>query len=167
MIRNVHEREYPVPAERLWRLVDRVAEPDSPLWPVRHWPPVVLDRPLGVGATGGHGPIRYHCTAYEPGRRVEFAFDIPILRGTHTFDVLDTAEAGTAVLRHTLAGRPAGQGHLLWPLVFRWLHDACLEDLLDRAADSLGHPPARRNRWSPYVRLLRRLAPRPRSAAVA
>jgi hypothetical protein len=44
--------------------------------------------------------------------------------------------------------------------MFRWLHDAYLEDLLDRAGDAPGHPPARRTPWSPWVRLLRRLARR-------
>jgi hypothetical protein len=156
MIRNAHQRGYPVDPARLGELLDRVAEPDSPLWPVKGWPPMVLDRPLGVGAKGGHGPIRYSCTAYEPGRRVEFAFAPGLLvAGTHTLEVLDSG-----ALRHTLTARPRGAGRLLWPLMFRWLHDACLEDLLDRAADSLGHPPTSRARWSPWVRLLRRLASR-------
>ena len=154
MIRNIHEREYPVDPARLGELLDRVAEPDSPLWPVDSWPPMILDRPLGVGADGGHGPIRYRCTGYEPGRRVEFRFTWPAVDGTHTLEVI----GGT--LRHTLRARLRGTGRLLWPLMFRWLHDACLEDLLDRAGDSLGHPPATRTRWSPWVRLLRRLAPR-------
>ena len=155
MIHNVHERTYPVDPARLGDLLDRVAEPHSPLWP-RRWPPMVLDRPLAVGAVGGHGPIRYHCTAYSPGHLVEFTFT-RLVTGTHTLEV------DGPTVRHTIHARPHGMGHLLWPLAFRWLHDACLEDLLDHAADSLGHPPAHRNRWSPYVRLLRRrLSPRPK-----
>jgi hypothetical protein len=156
MVRNVHERSYPVDPERLGELLDRVAGSDSPLWPVDRWPAMILDRPLGVGAAGGHGPIRYRCTAYRPGRLVEFTFAPGFwARGTHTLEVLDPA-----TLRHTMTFRPRGAGHLLWPLAFRWLHDACLEDLLDRAGDALGHPPAERVRWSPWVRLLRRLAAR-------
>jgi hypothetical protein len=157
MIRNVHQRAYPVDAARLAELLDRVTGPDSPLWPVKHWPPMILDRPLSVGATGGHGPVRYTCTAYDPGRRAEFTFAPDYFaQGTHTFDVLANGTNGT--LRHTLTARPKGVGRLLWPLAFRWLHDACLEDLLDRVAGSLGHPPATRTRWSPWVRLLRRTA---------
>src|SRR6266536_4507342 len=147
MIYNVHERSYPVDSERLGELLDRVADRDSPLWPPR-WPPMILDRPLGVGASGGHGPVRYRCTAYSPGRHAQFTFTVPAVDGTHTFEVDGTT------LRHTLRARPRGTGHLIWPLMFRWLHDACLEDLLDHAADSLDHPPARRARWSPWVRLL-------------
>lgn len=152
-MRNVHERDYPVDPARLGELLDRVVGRDSPLWPVDHWPPMILDGPLAVGAKGGHGPIRYTCTAYEPGRRVEFAFARDFINGTHTLEVLDRG-----ALRHTITGRTSGAGRLLWPLVFRWLHDACLEDLLDRASTALGHPT--RTRWSPWVRLLRRLAPR-------
>lgn len=115
---------------------------------------MILDRPLGVGATGGHGPIRYHCTAYTPGHLAEFTFTIPIVNGTHTFEILGPT------LRHTIHAHPRRLGHLIWPLALRWLHDACLEDLLDHGAISLGHPPPERAHRSPYVRFLRRLARR-------
>lgn len=131
MVRNVHERSYPVDPRRLGELLDNVAGRDSPLWPVDRWPPMILDRPLSVGAAGGHGPIRYRCTAYEPGRRAEFTFTVPIITGTHTFEVVGNT------LRHTLHGRLRGAGRITWPLMIRRLHDACLEDLLDRAAQSL------------------------------
>ena len=147
MIRNVHTRQVPNPAE----LVDRV--PD--LWPSPRWPPLVLDRPLGPGATGGHAFVRYRCTAHVPGRRVEFTFDPAIgLVGTHTFEVVPGG------LRHTLVGRARGWTRLTWPLAIRWLHDALIEDLMDNAARAAGHPPAHPNRWSPWVRLLRAAAKR-------
>jgi hypothetical protein len=44
---------------------------------------------------------------------------------------------------------------LVWPLAIRWLHDACLEDLLDRAGAEVGSPAASPSRWSPWVRVLR------------
>ena len=116
---------------------------------------MLFDRPLGVGADGGHGPIPYACTAYEPGRRVEFRFSPGFFaQGTHILEV----DGGT--LRHTMEVRLVGKGRLLWPLAFRWLHDALIEDMLDRAGNSLGHPPAVRARWSPWVRLLRSAARR-------
>ena len=56
---------------------------------------------------------------------------------------------------------------LLWPLGVRWIHDAVLEDLLDRAEAAVGAGPARPARWSPWVRLLRRLdGPRARPVPV-
>jgi hypothetical protein len=78
MVHNVHQREFRTTEGRLGELLDRVAEPDGPLWP-RRWPPI------------------------------------------------------------------------------RWLHDAVLEELLDRAGAAVGDPPARPARWSPWVRVCRRL----------
>src|SRR4051794_6828518 len=87
-MRNVHERHFPVPAAKAAPLIDKVGSPDDVLWPDDAWPKMRLDRPLGVGAAGGHGPIRYSVTAYEPGRSIEFTF-APVMkvRGTHTFFV--------------------------------------------------------------------------------
>jgi hypothetical protein len=59
------------------------------------------------------------------------------------------------VLRHELSGRLIGLGVLSWPLVIRWLHDAVLEELLDRAGYAVGDPPVR----VAGQRALTRLAP--------
>lgn len=165
MIRNVHERVLSVSPDQVAPLIDRVAEPGNPLWPADHWPPLELDRPLGVGADGGHGPIRYTCTSYQPGRRAEFTFAPGLLiRGTHTLDVLPFQ--GGTLLRHELTGRFTPWGRLIWSVGIRWLHDALIEDLLDRAATAVGHPPTRPARWSPWVRLLRRVMGRTQQTAV-
>lgn len=166
MIRNVHQRAYPVPAAQVGALVARVAEPDSPVWPPG-WPPMVLDRPLGVGAVGGHGPIRYRCTEWVPGRRAQFTLapGSPI-EGTHTFEVLDGPEPDSSILRHEISGRLRGVGHLLWPLAIRWLHDAVLAELFDRTAVSLGHPPVTPARRSAWVTLLRKLRSRGSNGAL-
>jgi len=157
MVNNVHQREFRTTEARLGELLDRVAEPDGPLWP-RRWPPMVLAGPLGVGVSGGHGPIRYRVAEYEPGRRVVFEFTAPTpLHGTHALEVRPGSRPGTAVLRHEIVGRLVGLGLLSWPLVIRWLHDAVLEELLDRAGYAVGDPPARPVRWSPWVRVCRRL----------
>ncbi|SDM90510.1 hypothetical protein [Allokutzneria albata] len=154
MIHNVHERELPVGTGQAGPLLDGILDPDRTIWPVERWLPMTMDRPLGVGARGGHGPIPYDCTAYEPGRLVEFTFAPSLgLKGTHSLEVLPGPRHGTSLLRHTIAGRPEGVMRLLWPLVIRWLHDALLEDLLDRAAAAVGHPPARPNRWPLWTRL--------------
>ena len=74
MIRNVHERVINAPIESLGALLDGLGQKDDRLWPSQSWPPMVLDRPLAVGADGGHGVIRYYVSEYEPGRRVRFTF---------------------------------------------------------------------------------------------
>jgi hypothetical protein len=157
VVHNVHQREFRASSAQLGDLLDRVAEPGGPLWP-RHWPPMVLDGPLGVGAEGGHGPIRYRVTEYSAGARVVCEFTAPTpLNGTHSLEVRPGSGPGTAVLRHELSGRLIGLGVLSWPLVIRWLHDAVLEELLDRAGYAVGDPPARPVRWSLWVRVGRRL----------
>ncbi|MBO0841230.1 MAG: SRPBCC family protein [Sciscionella sp.] len=157
MISNVHQREYPVGTEELGELLDSLASKEDRLWPKR-WPPMRFDRELAAGAIGGHGPIRYSVLEYTPGRHITFGFDPKRgLLGTHVLHVLPGSTPDTSVLRHTLIGQPTGYARWRWRLVIRWLHDALLEDLLDRAATELGHPPTKPAHWSPWVRLCRRL----------
>jgi Protein of unknown function (DUF2867) len=126
-----------------------------------------LDGPVALGASGGHGPLRYRVTDYRPQRLIEFTM-LPGqgLDGTHTFSVRQAGPAATLV-RHVAEPRLRGSMRLLWPLGVRWIHDAVLEDLLDRAEAAVGAGPARPARWSPWVRLLRRLhGPRARPVPV-
>ena len=91
----------------------------------------MLNGPVSIGARGGHGPIRYHVTGYDPGRRVEFAFEPSGgLQGTHVLSVVADGPS-RSVVRHIL------------------------EDLLDRAEAAVGTWPARPERWSPWARTLR------------
>ncbi|WP_433505693.1 DUF2867 domain-containing protein [Pseudonocardia halophobica] len=165
MVRNVHERELPAPAEQVWELVDSLGRPGDRLWPAG-WSPMTLDRPLGPGAAGGHGGLRYAVSRHEPGRLVQFtAAPGQGLDGTHAF-VVEPRGPGRCVLRHDLRLRTSGAMRLLWPLAVRPLHDAVLEDLLDTAERALDTGPARPARWSPLVRVLRRAAERTRATAV-
>ncbi|MQA08353.1 MAG: SRPBCC family protein [Pseudonocardiaceae bacterium] len=160
---NVHERRFDVPAEKLGELIDSWSTDHDRLWPSDLWPPTRFDRPLGIGADGGHGPIRYTVTDYTAGRSVRCRFTGPRgVDGFHEFTVHREGDAAT--LRHILAMNPHGPAKLTWPLVFRWLHDALLEDCLDRAERELTGTVRRPASWSRYVRLLRRIATRLPSA---
>lgn len=151
---NVHERRLRSSPEQAARLLDALSSPDDALWPSLHWPRMRLDKPLGIGATGGHGPIRYSVIAYEPGRKVTFRFIAPRgFVGTHWFEVLGHGASGTT-LRHTIDMSLAGAAMLSWPLAIRPLHDALVEDALTHAQVALGEPPTP-VAWSPWVRLLR------------
>jgi hypothetical protein len=165
MVRNVHERVVPAPIEQVGPLLDKIGGPADVLWPAPGWQPMVLDRPVAVGAVGGHGSIRYRVTGYEPGRRVEFTFAPEMgIDGVHTFTA-DTAGPDRTLLRHVAEGRLSGAMRLAWPLAVCWAHDAVLEELLDNAERAVGvepAPPARRSAW---VRLIRALeVPRSRDA---
>ncbi|GAA2855488.1 hypothetical protein Acy02nite_72780 [Actinoplanes cyaneus] len=157
---NMQRRVIPAPVRVLGNLLDRLAGPGDRLWPVDQ-EPLRLDRPLGAGATGGHGNLRYTVTAYEPGLRIRFTFlaDSPF-EGFHELWVRSLAVDRSEVV-HILVGRPRGAMLLLWPLAVRWTHQALVAGLLDnaeRAATGRVRHPAR---WSPWVRLLRAVTAAP------
>ncbi|MBI5816130.1 MAG: SRPBCC family protein [Nitrospinae bacterium] len=153
-ILNIHERTLNAPADKVGALIDSLASPNDSLWPVQSWPRMKFDRPLGVGAVGGHGPMGYYVENYTPGGSITFRFTRPNgFDGFHRFEILD-AGGGKVTLRHTIQMTAHGMATLLWRIVIRPLHDALLEDLLANAEMSLGigskpHP------WSPWVKLLR------------
>jgi hypothetical protein len=153
-VRNVHERSFTAAPSEVGALLDTLASSADQLWPHDRWPAIRFDGPLAPGAAGGHGPIRYTVEEYEPGRRVSFRFTRPRgFRGGHAF-VVEARRNGGAVLRHELVMQVAGTARLTWPVVFRPLHDALIEDALDRAAAALdGASPAAR--WTRKVRALR------------
>lgn len=151
---NIHQRTFALPPGDVGALIDTLATPKDPLWPGDLWPTMAFDRPLSVGATGGHGPIRYRVEDYQPGKSIRFRFLGPAgFDGWHGFDVLPDAADGT-VLRHTVDMRTSGPALLSWPILFRPLHDALMEDALARAQASLGQDPTV-VKWPAWVRLLR------------
>jgi hypothetical protein len=153
---NVHERSFRCKLDQAAPLLDTLASKHDALWPSKHWPRMRLDRPLEVGATGGHGPIRYSVVAYEPGKKVTFKFLSPRgFVGTHWFEILEDGSSGTT-LRHTIDMSLVGAARLSWPLAIRPLHDALVEDALTNAQVALGEQPTPKS-WSPWVRLLRRI----------
>ncbi|MFD7664038.1 DUF2867 domain-containing protein [Streptomyces sp. NPDC059788] len=162
-VRDVHARTVQAPAEKVGALLDRLAGDDDPLFPVPAWPAMRFDRPLGVGATGGHGFVRYRVTAYEPGRRVRFDFP----GGGHHAIEITPLGARSCRVTHVLEDRLAGRKLAAWLLALRWAHATVVEEVLDnaeRAATGTVRAPVRRSRW---VRLLNRLLwDRPTAVAV-
>lgn len=160
MVENMHQRLLSAAPAVAGRLIDGLAGPDDPLWPTETWPAMRLDRSLGVGARGGHGPIRYRVESYAPGEAIRFRFEAPAgFSGYHEYVVIPQ-ETGSTVLRHSLVMRTTGLARLSWPLLFRPLHDALIEDSLDKAGRSLGMTIVSPNVWSGHVRLLRGFARR-------
>jgi hypothetical protein len=153
-VENIHQRELDAPAEKVGQLIDGLASANDLLWPTDRWPTMHFDRPLGVGASGGHGPIRYVVDSYLPGRSVQFRFVEPKgFVGVHRFEI-EPATDGRATLRHVIEMQASGRTWLMWTLVIRPLHDALLEDALDRAQVFVGEPLPKR-KWSVWVRFVR------------
>ena len=151
---NVHERVLESEPVQVGALLDSLSSREDRLWPKHIWPRMEFDRPLGVGATGGHGPIRYFVEEYTPGRSIKFRFTGPKgFDGFHGYEIISTSKQST-VLRHTLKMNTEGLAILSWPLVYRPMHDALLEDSLATAQVSLGVAPQIQV-WSLWVKVLR------------
>jgi hypothetical protein len=162
MVLNIHRRDLHASRDAVGALLDSLASNQDLLWPHDRWPAMRFDRPLRIGAVGGHGPIRYIVESYEPGRAILFRFTGPRVHGTHGFEIKDSAP-GMTRLEHRLSMRVSGVALLSWLLMFRWLHDALIEDALDRAEASVTSRPLQERRWSLWVRFLRRVANRKRT----
>lgn len=157
---NLHTRRLNASPEKVGELIDSLAGDDGRLWANDLWPEMRFDRPLGVGALGGHGPIRYAVDAYEPGRWVRFRFTAPRgFDGFHEFTVYPRGP-GITDLHHLLAMRLRFPAWLTYPLLWRPLHDGLLEDTLDRAERSLTGTVSASAKWSTYVRVLRTILAR-------
>lgn len=153
-IDNVHERELPVGGPSAEALIDGLASRDDWLWPHDRWPPMHLDDGLNVGSQGGHGPIHYRVLEHQPGRLIRFAFTAPVgLVGEHGFELDDGKER--VVMRHMLRGRAIGRVRWQWPLLFEPLHNALIEDSLDRASAAVSDSAYRPRRWTTRTRALR------------
>lgn len=151
---NVHERELQADREKVGALIDSLSSPEDALWPRHSWPRMEFDLPLGVGATGGHGPVRYFVESYTPGQAIRFRFTGPKgFNGYHGYEIVSSS-GQSCVLRHTLEMTSGGPALLSWPLVFHPMHDALLEDSLAVAQASLGITP-KVQMWSTWVRFLR------------
>lgn len=157
-ITNVHERQVAASPVAAGRLLDSLSSGEDLMWPPA-WPRQRFDRAMQVGARGGHGPIRYEVEAYEPGRHVGYRFRPGIgVFGRHWFDVVPMGDQ--VRLCHVVRGRAGPAGWLGWNIVFRWLHDALIEDAFDRAEQTLTGTIRQPQRWSPWVRTLRWLLDR-------
>lgn len=152
-VKNVHERKIPASATLVGALIDTLASNGDQLWPRHKWPPMKFEKDLKVGAKGGHGPIRYSIRSYEPGKRICFQFASPKgFNGYHSFWVEQSGEG--VVLRHVLEMKTSGLALLSWPLIFRPLHDALIEDSLDKAETNMGGNPSGSS-WTWWVKALR------------
>ncbi len=150
----MHERLLAASSGEVDALLDDLGRDTDALWPRHLWFPMRLDRPVAAGGKGGHGPVRYRCTMRAPGR-VAFEFDSilgsPHWHGGHRFLVRTHPEG--SVLVHELDLEVPRRQYLQWVVLVGPLHDAVLEDLLDRAEGVVTA------RWSPWVRLLRLVLP--------
>ena len=155
MVINTHERSINALASELSRLIDQLATSQDIFWPRDRWQAMRFDRPLQVGAVGGHGPIHYVIERYEPGREIEFRFIAPKgFNGTHRLS-LEPISPTQSRIKHEIRMTLSGAARLTWPLAFEAMHDALVEDGLDRAEAFANNKPVQLREWTPHVKRLR------------
>ncbi len=156
-IYNVHERSFKVTPKEVGAILDSLSGENDMLWPKDRWPPMRFDSPLGEGATGGHGPIHYHVSEYVPGKRIAFEFEEKGLSkefdGRHYFEIVP--HRNFVLLCHVIDIWCDFRTWLRWQILIGPLHDALLEDALDKAEQKLTGDLKKRSKWSIWVRFLR------------
>ncbi|MDQ5985358.1 MAG: hypothetical protein CSYNP_01067 [Syntrophus sp. SKADARSKE-3] len=168
-IDNRHERYFKTKADTVGNILDTLSRPDDRLWPRDTWPPMLFDTGLQPGAKGGHGMVRYEVEEYAAGRRAIFRFDgtglTAGLDGRHYFEIIP--RNSYAILRHVIDADCDFKAWLKWKILIEPLHDALLEDALDRAESALNGCIKRPAHWSVRVKILRKiLAEKRRRAAL-
>jgi hypothetical protein len=154
---NKHERIIKAAKEKIAEILDQIAIKEKSVWPSDRWPPIEFDRPLSIGALGGHGPIRYTVTDYRRGEYLECKFTSPIeFIGIHTFRIKEI-EKNMIKITHMIDMKVKGKMKIIWPIAVRPLHDALLEDLFDNVEISVSTKPVLQ-KWSLWVRFLRKIS---------
>ena len=154
---NVHQRVLAASIAQVLEVFHTLGSRHDRFWPTEYWPAMRLNDGLRVGSAGGHGPIRYRVTGYDPGGCVEFEFLKPAgFSGTHRFELRSLA-GDRSEITHTLAMETSGyRPTLAWLLGIRWLHDALLEDALDKVENQVSGL-TKKPRWNPWVKILQGL----------
>lgn len=155
-VNNIHKRIINQPKGNISKILDSLSSNNDRLWPKEKWPPMVFRKGLVEGATGGHRPIRYSIRKYIPGSLIEFNFMKPDgFKGIHKFEITEIEEDKTE-LKHTISMTLSGKGILIWYFAIKWLHDALLEDCMDKAENNFLTEKINSD-WNLWVLFLRRI----------
>ncbi|MEL6863477.1 MAG: hypothetical protein AAFP19_03615 [Bacteroidota bacterium] len=151
---NVHKRIIDQPLEKVAGLLSTLATKEDKIWPKEQWPPMRFKEGLKVGSKGGHGPIRYTVVEKIPGQLIRFNFTQPRqFKGEHCLEINAVSDTKTEV-KHVIDMQTQGLGILSWTLAIRHLHDALIEDALDKIENYFSTN-KRRTAWSLWVKFLR------------
>jgi len=161
---NRHDRKIITTETVAASILDSLSGPVDKLWPHETWPPMQLDGPLGRGARGGHGPIRYRVEQFLPGKKAVFRFEpeglAAGLDGIHYFEV--SPADGHVIMSHVIEAQCGLAMWAKWRIVIEPLHDACIEDAFDKVENGIAGKKVKSSPWSPRVRFLREMIARKR-----
>ncbi len=153
---NIHQRDYELSVSVLSDVLNSLSTENDLLWPKEEWMPMVLDNGLNPNSKGGHGPIEYYVEEYEFGKMINFCFTKPReFIGNHRFEILKLNAEKTR-LKHTIDMKVNFKGLVSWYVAIKWLHDALLEDCLDKVYN-LHNESKMNSPHSLWVRTLRKI----------
>ena len=152
---NIHKRTLQQPTKEIAKLFNTLATDSDMMLATDKWSPMKLDKGLQVGSKGGHGPIKYFVTEYQPEKSVTFQFDLTGFNGFHRFNLTELDNNKTE-LSHIIDMTTKGSATLKWALAIRWLHDAYIEDAFDKVENHFTSDKIN-TRWSLWVKALRKV----------
>jgi hypothetical protein len=152
---NIHKRIIQQPASKIGALLDTLATDNDMMLATDKWPRMRLDKGLQVGSKGGHGPIKYFVTDYQPQKSITFQFDLAGFDGYHKFE-LTQLDIDKTEISHIIDMTTTGPATIQWVFAIRWLHDAFIEDAFDKVENhfTMGN---KSSQWNGWVRILRRI----------
>ena len=151
---NVHSRVIECQKSQIDQLLETLTSQEDKVWPSEQWPKMFFKDGFKLGSKGGHGPIRYTITQIKKGELLEFKFTSPQgFDGHHRFE-MSIQNENQQKLKHTIDMNTRGLASLKWLIVIRPLHDALIEDLLDKIETQLTDN-NKKSQWSLWVRFLR------------
>lgn len=153
---NLHKRVINQPISKISELLDTLATDNDMMLATDKWSPMKLDKGLQVNSKGGHGPIKYFVTEYQPKKSITFQFDLTGFNGFHRFDINELEPNKTTELSHIIDMSTTGSATLKWALAIRWLHDAYIEDAFDKVENHFTKD-QKNSEWSLWVKLLRKV----------
>jgi hypothetical protein len=147
-IHNVHQRRLE-PNPKNGQLLNQLASSQDILWAHERWMPMHFDRPLQVGARGGHGSIGYDIVEYIPEKRIRFRFTAPKgFEGWHELSLENN------IMRHEIKMVAHAKAIAIWFFI-RPIHDTIVEESLDKAQSWASGQTLKPRAWTLWVRVLR------------
>ncbi len=151
---NIHTRIIDQPIKSIIPIFESLASQNDRIFPIEHWSKMKLFGAKKVGTKAGHGIIKYTISKYISGKIIQFEFTSPKgFKGHHKFE-LSAIDIDKTELTHVINMKTTGHGTFFWIFVIRWLHDALLEDCLDKVENHF-LTTALKSKWSPWVEILR------------
>ncbi len=158
-VTNIHSRIIHQPLHNVDALFHTLSSDNDLMLATHLWPRMKLDKGLAIGSNGGHGPIRYFVTHYEPGQSIQFQFSKPAgFNGYHKFEI-KALDKETTEVKHTISMHTTLWGTVQWIIAIRWLHDAFIEDAFDKVENHFVVE-KKKSKWSMWVKFLRKIAKR-------